>query len=546
MGNPHTRDFPSIAGVLHSAQTHEDDVSASSDLQSQHENPISNAALPVVPGGCEENNETQTDHPSQPADANVANSSTERLATDFSDAEFLELLAQEPMNIEEYDRVTNWRSISVQFEWPSQLDETVTADTPLGLWTFCDNDGKLVDGRGSWVPPIIEDDPDFNRFVGTPNTINFQAPLPIFHTFRRSPFPSVSPSPPEKSGPQRTPSQPSAATLHRPQPAVQGPSHFAAGRSLPYAQHNAQNARYNGVPRQHTQHSVPSLQTYRRGYHDSSPRPVSAGDILGDRRGAYYRKHRIPFGLQRIATQMVVEELADMAHLRPAPVPTDAEVHHYFRWQQGQDTHAFISFSTPINVDIRLLANIPITITEILTFFPSHAKWKEASFRLERSGWTSAAAASYQNWSRHLTGDDAVKDTTYRHWLMKVREAMMTEGPPSGDSAAAQNWMFPPKLTGADATPIDYYIYDLADGVVNMPTGKGAWLLTAVIQFARQNNFRYVKLSEIHHFIHQKNITVPNFGELASEYNSSANIDKEVTKEIFGSLSPGTISLAAV
>jgi hypothetical protein len=125
---------------------------------------------------------------------------------------------------------------------------------------------------------------------------------------------------------------------------------------------------------------------------------------------------------------------------------------------------------------------------------------------------------------------------------MKVREALVAGGSSSGDSATAQNWVFPSTLKGADSTPIDYYIYDLADGVVNMPTGKGAWLLTNVIQFVRQRNFRYVKLSEIHHFIHQQNITVPNFPGLASEYSSAVNIDKEVTGEIFGTLGPGIVS----
>jgi hypothetical protein len=63
------------------------------------------------------------------------------------------------------------------------------------------------------------------------------------------------------------------------------------------------------------------------------------------------------------------------------------------------------------------------------------------------------------------------------------------------------NWAPYPKLQGNEATPIDYYLVDLADGVVNWPEGNGARLLTRAVQHAIKHGHRYVRISQIRQFL---------------------------------------------
>jgi len=72
--------------------------------------------------------------------------------------------------------------------------------------------------------------------------------------------------------------------------------------------------------------------------------------------------------------------------------------------------------------------------------------------------------------------------------------------------------------TGCDkGEPFDYYVHDLAEGVQDdrHPTGKGAQLLTRVIQHVREAGDHDLLLSEVVGYAQQHGIVVPVSDQLA-------------------------------
>jgi hypothetical protein len=191
-------------------------------------------------------------------------------------------------------------------------------------------------------------------------------------------------------------------------------------------------------------------------------------------------------------------------------------------------------------VDIRLLGNLRITAAEILTFFPNHLKWVDATYRLVQNGWTPAEITSYVNYVRQLSGDAAEKTSHVRE-LGKKAEKEIT-GLYTGAYSirprfktinfTAKTWAFP-KLLGMDAQPIDYFLVDLADGVVHWPLFSGAHLFTRVIRFAVDRGYRYVRLSQIHDFIRDFNLRLPLLPAMAlMGKNRGLNPDVVVLNEL--------------
>ncbi|KAF2742313.1 hypothetical protein M011DRAFT_481805 [Sporormia fimetaria CBS 119925] len=232
---------------------------------------------------------------------------------------------------------------------------------------------------------------------------------------------------------------------------------------------------------------------------------MTASRVLHGRRGSYDRKYAIPWGLQRIQTQLFVEREARdrILHLQ-YPLVTDEEVTNYFQHHINRPKHAIESYSTPVNVDIRLLGNIRITAAELLAYFPNHMKWYDAIYRLVQNGWSADNIAAYMNYARQLSGNISYKKSTMKDRALLARRMILGPGKalPSfkGTSFTAKGWAFPP-LQGLEARPTDYYLVDLVDGVVNRPTGKAAGLLTRAIEMAFKNNWKHVRLSHVEGFV---------------------------------------------
>ncbi|KAF2279524.1 uncharacterized protein EI97DRAFT_482034 [Westerdykella ornata] len=262
------------------------------------------------------------------------------------------------------------------------------------------------------------------------------------------------------------------------------------------------------VPRPASQ-NINTLLTLSRVSHPT------AGDLLRNDSRKVDRKRQIPWGLQRILTHMEVEDLAALSQV-PVPFPTDEEVAQYFRSQKEKPMHPFISHSTPANVDICLLGRIRITAAEIMAFFPNHIEWNDAIFRLVQNSWTRREIAGYINYVRQLPSSAAVTRERISHWARMADRQIMVGSPINAHRRPGfktvfftpEKWELP-KLSRLEADPIDYFLVDLAEGVVNWPTGSGARLLTRAIRLAQQQGHRYVKLSQIHEFMRVHKVHLP-------------------------------------
>jgi hypothetical protein len=199
------------------------------------------------------------------------------------------------------------------------------------------------------------------------------------------------------------------------------------------------------------------------------------------------------------------------------PYATDEAVTEYMRWYQQRPAHPLESFSPPANVDIRLLGNIALTATEIITFFPNHIRWLEAGYRFRNNDWTTNELVAYLNYARQLDGDRAEKVHKYRSICLQAHKQMETPGDVLPDLLTPEHWTFLSELRSSKLTPVDYYIVDLAEGVVHMPFGEGAWILTRTVAYAIEHGYRYVKLSQIHDFIREHNIQPPLNPTMAHE-----------------------------
>ncbi|KAF2649625.1 hypothetical protein K491DRAFT_721515 [Lophiostoma macrostomum CBS 122681] len=269
----------------------------------------------------------------------------------------------------------------------------------------------------------------------------------------------------------------------------------------------------------------PVLQSYMqyppppaRTFAPHPPSPPTAAKLLGTKCGGYYRKFPISFGHQRILTTNAVE-LAAAEKRMPAkeiPLTLDSDVKRYFKWHHSgtKKFDALVSFSPPLNVDLRLLGNLRVTAAELLTFFPNHIRWHDYIFRLRQNGWSNKHVAGYLNYARQLSGDDAKKMTWVQQAVREADESILgfkgTKERPLTNRPAFRttgfscvNWTPYPKLQGNDAILVDYYLVDLVDGVVNMPEGNGARLLTRAVRFAVDHNHRYVKMSQIPEFLQE-------------------------------------------
>jgi hypothetical protein len=246
------------------------------------------------------------------------------------------------------------------------------------------------------------------------------------------------------------------------------------------------------------------------------PAPPTVLQLLGQKGGGYYRKFPISFGHQRILTAYALENSAVEKRIPASQIPhaSDADVVRFFKWHHSGDKKpdALVSFSPPPNVDLGLMGNLRVTVTELLTFFPSHVRWHDYLYRMRQNGWSNKHIAGFINYARQLAGDDAKKMTWVQQAVREADEGILkfkgTKERPLTNRPAwrttgftCANWAPYPKLQGNEATPIDYYLVDLADGVVNWPEGNGARLLTRAVQHAIKHGHRYVRISQIRQFL---------------------------------------------
>lgn len=418
---------------------------------------------------------------------------------------YLYNLGDQPMDLQEADRMdmSQPNSVYLEFEQHLQPEEAFLAQE-LGGWLYENDQGQIS---------VVEEDPDFRNFAfEAERTGNGFGPdmwgdIPFFN----EPV-HAAPAPESKTLSEDHTYQPMHSVLApvipnqvTPMPRISGPA-----STLPTT-------------------TTPLL-----------PRAPTTAELLKQMSGRIYRQFRIPRGLQRIETQAMVEHLAARQGV-PIPPVLDDDISRYFKWHKDKPMNALQSFTTPMNVDIRLLGRIRITAAEIIAFFPNHLRWHDGIYRLIQNGWASREIAGYFNYVRQLSGEDAVSQDAIRG--MNRNADMMITGKYRGQGKSrprfkttcftAKTWIPQLKVTGPESRVIDYFLVDLADGLAHWPTGNGARLLTRAVQFAMQHNYRDVRLSQIHDFIQINRLGWPLLRPMARMgLTNGVNADRALRDEL--------------
>jgi hypothetical protein len=231
----------------------------------------------------------------------------------------------------------------------------------------------------------------------------------------------------------------------------------------------------------------------------------SAAELIANNRDNKQREYARPWGLQRMLTHDLVSSVAARLHV-PMPSISDADV-RLFCHSEDSPFQPLRSTIPPVYVDIRYLCNMEISAEEILTFFPGHLKWHDAIFRLAQNGWAPSDMSNYVNFARDLEPPNRMRANTVLKLVQAADQVILyrqngsTIGRPSWRTTnfTTNGWV---PYTGRYAFgTIDYFLVDLADGVVNFPEGDGARLLTRAVRLAVAQGHVGVRLSEIQQYI---------------------------------------------
>jgi hypothetical protein len=230
---------------------------------------------------------------------------------------------------------------------------------------------------------------------------------------------------------------------------------------------------------------------------------------------------------------MLTYNLAKSAARRlgiPTPPVSPSDVRLYCH-NPRNPFNAVLSTFPPDYVNICLLNNIEITAEELLAFFPGYLKWYDAIYRLRQNGWSHSDMAQYVNYARGLNPPDHVNHFTTLHHIQAVDKVILLRG--HSDTASrpafrttnftAKGWVPREKQ---DPKEIDYYLVDLADGVVRYPEGDGARLITRAIKLAVARKDTHVRLSGIHQYIRANLLIFPMMSSMLQEMMLGRHADK--------------------
>ncbi|KAF2108771.1 hypothetical protein BDV96DRAFT_670336 [Lophiotrema nucula] len=237
------------------------------------------------------------------------------------------------------------------------------------------------------------------------------------------------------------------------------------------------------------------------------PPPPTAAKLLGGSHASLRMTTLLPWGYQRIKT---FERLALLATKSNAPIPSfsDENVKGFFSAHASKVRfdHMIKSTAPPIDVDIRLLGKVRITTAELLTFFPLHIKWYDYIYRFIQNGWKVNDIAGYINYARQTDKADAIRANSLIAYQQDADEAIINNRKQGSKSRplfkttcfTTEKWMVPvDKKWNTLLRVCDYFLIDLADGVVNYPQNEHARLLTKAVQHAFEHDHHDVKISGI-------------------------------------------------
>lgn len=143
---------------------------------------------------------------------------------------------------------------------------------------------------------------------------------------------------------------------------------------------------------------------------------------------------------------------------------------------------------TPECIEIRNLGPLPVTIIEVLTYFPLHTCWRAVAWRLSEAGWDPSQIVEYIYWARSITDVNAIKRPTIHKQMDRARNWASSQATPVSITYTMGNIAPVNGLGGYSADLLDFPIFNLGDNVVHHPTFQDAGVLTQAIALARATN----------------------------------------------------------
>ncbi|KAH4113564.1 hypothetical protein HBI82_169070 [Parastagonospora nodorum] len=161
------------------------------------------------------------------------------------------------------------------------------------------------------------------------------------------------------------------------------------------------------------------------------------------------------------------------------------------------------------HADIPLLGGIYVTIIELMSFFPEHHKWRAIANRMRIARWSAGKIREYIFWSRRLpvTALRAHLGSAMRY--QSVQSQTWTEVQIDGVRVnSAAGWTMGGISTDRSmgeraqySQLSDYFLVDLAEGLVNFPHGADRGILTFTVQHAMNHGHDRVKMSNLASYV---------------------------------------------
>ena len=170
---------------------------------------------------------------------------------------------------------------------------------------------------------------------------------------------------------------------------------------------------------------------------------------------------------------------------------------------------------------VTIKARLPpchIGAVELLTFFPHHTQWPEAGLRLYRNGWDHSEVARIQLHARGTLDKEAYKRRydALKHQILRNGSIFFS----INDFTPTANSNLLTPVTSYDASNyaprdnianllVDATLVDIAEGVVNWPTGQDRGIVTRAIEHAHTNNLRQYTAADIPRLAQQMGFVAP-------------------------------------
>lgn len=216
------------------------------------------------------------------------------------------------------------------------------------------------------------------------------------------------------------------------------------------------------------------------------------------------------------------------------------------RW----DAHPVHSRAPPATVDLRLLEDVYLTAFELLAYFPCHSqRWHDYVKRFRGSQWGATDMFKLAYVIRGLITDeipDHIGKMTIAEATMFSRglRSMQKNFPDPNitiyrpyEDLTCSKWVPPVRDRSIqfaygdhDVYLMDYYVYDLADGLAPhlLPIGRNAGPLTAVVRYAldHADECKDLKLSDVSAFSKRMGLFQTSVeADLATSPEEHADID---------------------